>query len=452
MADEIFARWRWEGSDPEEGKLGALRIKPDGSMELNMLIDLPAPNGKPDLILGCGSEGEAFSLTGLFFDIDDDFSSVSKVYADQLLEGIELSTVDQPVFDRLWLSFRNLLEVRNTSNRTIGEEPHEPNSPYVIGIQDNVAPLHASTPRGKLNLHIGLGTSRSFTQEERLAYDQASYSVQLPSTTSLDGCLNSWFSPLRDLTSFMAQCGCAPLYVRASGPDLTDCGFQKWITVRRWWLDLEDDYTIHRSSAISNFSEEPGEFERLIKKWLDLHANLDRSLSTYFVNEWEIVPLTESRFLNAAIAAEGYHRRIHGDPEPKPNRVAAINDILKNAESAIRDWLEPRFAHIHDLTFRERISALTEHAEPHIGSDLVGKEFVRRVVDARNALVHHDKDSAEKAPSDTLRLLADTIQVVITICIADYLGLDLETCKERMSWKLNWLKSKQHLFKEDAHR
>ena len=431
MADEIFAHWRWKGSDPKEGNPGVLRIEPDGSMELNMLVNLPEPDGKPDLILGRDKSGQFFSLTGLFlygdFGFYSDSGPVTKVSVNQLLEGCELSTADEPAFDQLHLSFRNLLGVRNASNWTTVAEPDDSNPLYPTRIQENVEPLRASTERGELELHVGWGTNDSFTQGEYTVYDQASYFVQLPSTTSLDGCTSPWYRPLMDLTSFMAQRSCAPLYVRASGPDFIDRGHQDWITVRGRWFNLNDgnDDPINWREAISNFSEEPGEFERLINKWLDLHADLYRSLSTYFINEWEKVPFVETRLINAAIAAEGYHRCVHDEPKPKSKKIR--------------------------VDFRERITALAEHAEELIGNDLFGEEFVSRVVKARNALAHHDKDSAEKAPSDTLRVLADTLQAILTICIADHLGLDMKTCKERMKWKLNWLKSEQNLLKEDTN-
>ena len=454
MAEEIFAHWRWKGSDPEKGKPGVLRIEPDGSMELNMQVDLSKPDRKSHLILGRGKSGEFFSLTGrslyIDFDLHSGINSVSTVSVDQLLEGIELSEVDEPVFNRIELSFRNLLAVRNGGNFTMKKD--ESSLEYTIQSKNAIAPLHACTQRGKLCLCVECETSSSSPRGGYTVYDQVNYSVQFPSTKSWDVCVSQWYRPLMDLTSFMAQRSCGPLYVRASGPKIPDRAGQHWITVRGRWFNLNDDDAapIFWRDAISNFSEEPGEFERLINEWLDLHAKLDRSLSAYLANEWEKIPFVENRFLFAAMAAEGYHRCMHGDPEPNPKRVKAIKDILENVEPDIRDWLKPRLTHIHDATFRDRITALKQHVERHIGNDLFSEEFVGRVVDARNALTHHNKDSAKKAPSDTLRILADTVQVILTICIAEDLGLDLETCKKRMQDKLDYIRRDQYLLKEDA--
>lgn len=446
MDTEIFGHWRWSGADDHDESAGVLRTNAKGSLELEMLDELPAPDQKLDLILGRDSGGEPLSLSGLIYSQHFPHRGIKTVFAQQLLKGIALDAVDAPIFDRVVLHFQNLLAIRNASNWQTDSTHKDGQIDYRIQKAEAPAALRATTSIGELELGVGWGTSSSHKRGEYAVSDTASFHIHLPTVGSVDSCLDPWFRPLADLTSFLAQCGCAPTAVSITGPEIKHRGHPHWIEVHRRWVNADQDESIVWPDALSNFSEDDGEFERLILAWLKLHASADRSLAGYFANEWDRVTFMENRFLNAAMAVEGFHRRLYGDGVPIPERMEAIDSILTQVTPEIHGWLAPRLSHVHATSFRKRVRDLTKRAKPFIDKQLIGEDFVSLVCDARNALVHDDFENAEMVPpGGALRFLADALQAVMTFCIADEIGLDLDRCKGRMWRRLNWIESSQHL-------
>lgn len=446
MEREIFGHWRWVGSDESDEYAGVLRTTAKGSLELEILDGLPAPSDKLDLIIGRDRHNHPLSLSGLIYTARR--GVVKTVFVQQMLNGIELKSVDEPIFNRVVLRFQNLLAVRNASNWTQDATQDETGFDYKIHKAEDPPTLCASTPIGKLELGVGWGTNSSHERGEYSVSDSASFLIELPTVGSLESCIDPWFRPLMDLTSFLAQCACAPIEVSVTGPDIQRHGHPDWIEVHRRWTNIEESESIYWHDALASFSDAEGEFERVILAWLQLHETADRSLAGYFVNEWDRVTFMENRFLTAAMAAEGFHRRLHGNNEPDRERVEAVTQILDSATPEIREWLELRFAHIHATSFRKRVRDLTKLAKPLIGKELIGEDFVSRVYDTRNALVHDDEENAAKVPpGGAMRVLADTLQAVMTLNIADEIGLDLDQCQERMRRKLDWIRSSQHLLK-----
>src|SRR5437867_803377 len=108
------------------------------------------------------------------------------------------------------------------------------------------------------------------------------------------------------------------------------------------------------------------------------------------------------RFLSLAYGIESFHRRCRPQ-EVDPDHVRRLRNILESCPSEFRDWLSQKLTYSHEPTFRSRLKSLlldfgplgNIFAEPH-------REFVSRVVDARNHLTHYEAD--ERVVSDVERL------------------------------------------------
>lgn len=131
----------------------------------------------------------------------------------------------------------------------------------------------------------------------------------------------------------------------------------------------------------------------MIKRWLDLHAQLGKAANLFFDTLNSRPAYIENWFLNLAIFAEVYHRTLHDEPAlPRDQHEISVGQMLDALPAKrLRDHYEPRLEHADEQGFRSRMKHIFRRAEDAVA----GVKPWRRtglpndLIDTRNSLTHH---------------------------------------------------------------
>ena len=135
----------------------------------------------------------------------------------------------------------------------------------------------------------------------------------------------------------------------------------------------------------------------------------------------------DNHFLNAAGAAEGYHRiLVRNEVLPRSAHRERLASILDSAPRGHRTWLRETLAHSNEPTFRDRLREL--HAQSfNVVAGVVGSadDFAGPIVKLRNALTHRGKGTPKAIPPGIeMFRLTQVTRLVLESCLLLDLGLD----------------------------
>lgn len=152
------------------------------------------------------------------------------------------------------------------------------------------------------------------------------------------------------------------------------------------------------------------DLEEIYQKWSELYALCELEINFYlysflvsfkmkdvkFVENYDLI----AQFLDLVYGLESFHRKIEGNSYmPKveyaenvlPSLIQALPPDLKSSH---RDSLKSRLSYGYEFSLRKRISDLIDLLPPQelnilgIGKPKEKREFVNKIVDLRNDLVH----------------------------------------------------------------
>jgi hypothetical protein len=152
-----------------------------------------------------------------------------------------------------------------------------------------------------------------------------------------------------------------------------------------------------------------------------------------------------NRFLEAATAVEGLHRRL--DPQARrltdEEHQRLLNHVAAIEPASLGEFARARLQHAHEPTFKDRLRALagsTADAAP----GLTGRtnRWAQAVVDARNGFAHHlDKTAA--TDDELLAGLQETITWLVTAVLLLDIAVDSDSVHRWLS-RSPWYKTLQH--------
>lgn len=406
--EEIHGRWWQAGADSGEAVPGVLTID-DKRLDLKLHELMPIQNDEDLIVIGESMEHAEVTLLDATV-LRRQYTShhgggASEVSATRVLVGAHIEDPETALFDRIQIELQNMTALRNESGWK--REVEFGRDRY--GLEWTPVPkLSCTTPRGEVDLVIWMrehSVPEINTGDYRVG-EVGYFDIRLAEPMSIERSLDLWFRPLIDFTSFAAGTACAVTSVQVSGPDFQERGYPSWIDVRSNWGNNHTNDFIDFWQARFTLPDNDSDFGSLMCNWLELHEKAARPLSGFFVNEWDRTAFMENRFLTAAVALEGYHRRT--TPRAKIN-------------------------------FGARITESCHRAAPKLGC-LITPDLIERIVKGRNALVHDSEDREEHIPNGSgLRFLADVLQLVMSVCIAIDLGVDSELREYRLDRTTSWL-------------
>jgi hypothetical protein len=154
--------------------------------------------------------------------------------------------------------------------------------------------------------------------------------------------------------------------------------------------------------------------------WFELSSELDATLNLYFSTRYRPPGYVHARFLNAAQAAEVYHRRrLQGQVVTKDEHRARLKVITESVPVALVGWLKSALAFSNEKTLATRIDELVElRWDVMKGIIADRREFVRSIVGLRNYFTHWvKKDEFVPPPNSEVFLLAERLGVLVQACL-----------------------------------
>ncbi|MEM7095092.1 MAG: HEPN domain-containing protein [Actinomycetota bacterium] len=414
----IYGRWRVAGAAPKAAVIGVLTFD-RGNPELALIEPMPladdieplGPGRTSFTVVGETDRGpvslEHATAAGLE-QLESGVSGATKVRA----HGALFAAVDDPgsmPVECLRLELGNLVSLRN--ERGIQRAIPSPDE-YSLS-WERANPLSAHLDGAVVRVRVGLSERAlpPFGQGEFVLGEVGTIEVELDEAQPLSLVMDRWFRPLLDFVSFAAGVACSVDHVAVASPAASTA--REWIALKRAWIT--DDASEERHFYQTRFllPGEDAEFGDLLEAWIDLHQRLDRALHGFFINEWELGRFMETRFITAAVAIEGYHGRTTRDP---------------------------------NIGFRDRIAEVSARASRILTTrwksplaDHLGAEFAEVARDVRNRLVHAKTIGEDIPDGADLRTLADTLHLVMAMCIAEDLGVVDRLGNYNSERQANWL-------------
>ena len=155
---------------------------------------------------------------------------------------------------------------------------------------------------------------------------------------------------------------------------------------------------IHPQSFLFRASDVGDRMCEAFAAWFDITRELDAVLDLHFSTRYAERLFLETRFLNAAQAAEVYHRRrFVSEILPKVEHRARVKAVAEAAPKGLRKWAKEVLSYSNEKRFAERLHELIGR-EGGVMDPLVEDrdEFVRTVVRSgttspigRRATTHH---------------------------------------------------------------
>ncbi len=409
--EEIHGSWRQAGTTPEDAVGGVLRID-ENRIELTLHERLLIDQSRTIVVLGESMEHGLFTLLDVSViekrATSHHGSGVKSLIANRVLCGRAAEDPGTLIVDRLQFEIENLPALRNVSGLTRDIESGR--DQYTVQ-WEKIPSLTCTTPEGTVDLVLTL-------REHALPkYGAGTYSIgevgyfdiHLARPLPLIEALERWFRPLVDFASFVAGSACAATSVHCTSSGFGDeDDLPQWLEVRSNWVNQNDNEPIDFFEARFSLPDNDERFDDVLSRWLDIHQRLGRSLFGFLVNDWGRTAFMETRFITAAVALEGYHRRSHGGK----------------------------------VGFRSRIGACCGVAAPVIG-DWVNERFVDKIVKVRNGLIHDSELKDRDIPVRHLRDLADTLHLVMATCLCEELGIGPSDLHYRKTTQVaDWLSTR----------
>ena len=156
----------------------------------------------------------------------------------------------------------------------------------------------------------------------------------------------------------------------------------------------------------------------------------------------------EVRFLTLMAAFEAFHRSFLDHTEiPEDEHRQRCAEVLATAGQH-RGWIAERLAGSNEPRFKVRLSEVLEMAGEWT-LPLVGdmKQFVARVGNTRNYLVHQDPAGRRRAETDPVRLywMDRALSVSLELAIGLQLGLTTEEMRSQLRMNRRYLSTREHL-------
>jgi hypothetical protein len=127
----------------------------------------------------------------------------------------------------------------------------------------------------------------------------------------------------------------------------------------------------------------------------------------------------ENRFNNVISAAESLHRlRFPNEVMPQEKYDERIAEILSDVRKSRQKWLKYKLKYTNEPRLWDRLDALVKYAGTAFAALYDDPEpWITVVTESRNRLTHHDKDRAIDFQSGDLPFLAESVFVLVMLCM-----------------------------------
>lgn len=164
-----------------------------------------------------------------------------------------------------------------------------------------------------------------------------------------------------------------------------------------------------------------------VASWFELRASLDVAGSVLSGVLSDRFMVLENQLLNLMAFAEGYHRKLHDNPQVERHRhrqiVKAMLGTLENTNE--KQIYRQRLGHAYEQTQRVRVVALCESAATYLPPAQDWLELMpRQLVETRNHLTHLSEPSPHVLEGQNLIVAVKRFTAVVQLNLLLDLGID----------------------------
>lgn len=221
---------------------------------------------------------------------------------------------------------------------------------------------------------------------------------------------------LRNFLSFASAYAINPLSFKgATRTTEWAKGLDYEITIRRDVRRVNTNEIRHPAEALFTLRDVLSYFETCIQAWFNNAEELEPVHNLFFGTVYKRGMYLESQLLQAAHALEVLHRRkssrsVYLEEEEFQDFLSSLHQALNDhgITDGPRDSFKTKMKYMNEYSLRKRIRELLEEMNGILSEIIPDEgEFVQKLVDTRNYLVHYDKELEESRVSGTalLRLI-----------------------------------------------
>lgn len=206
-----------------------------------------------------------------------------------------------------------------------------------------------------------------------------------------------------------------------------------------------DDFDNHDSrDPLFYFYQVKKDFGSYLPKWISSYNTIKPTLNLFFSIMYGKHIHWESKFLSLAQALESFHRRTSNEPLMSEENFNLLQSELKSVcPEKYLQWLEPKFLHGNEISFRKRIQRTIEPFEDIIISHKQKKKLIDLILNTRNYLTHYDESLKDKRASGIQLInISQKVYLIIVINLLHLIGFSVEEIKEiiKSNWELSNIK------------
>jgi hypothetical protein len=443
---ELEGFW-WDAATPETQVAGRLVYSVD-DVHLQLIGALSQSwaflSGKPEeypLLLGITTDNKEVSLVECVA-VAAHFGSGApsqRIVPRTVLVGAHIPDAKNQTWERVFVSFAHLGDW--LAHESIESEPEvDDNGLAGFSIKyKRPEPLKANLPGVSIGLEVFLETVPTAGTGQAMT-PQAMFRVALDEPETLGQIMKKYVVPLQDLLTLATGRTCTTTSMTLLTPDLVAAGGGYELPVEALFrsprVGIDDDERIHPWDMLFTAHVVKDEFQDFMSRWMKLASEVEAVRSLLFGAQYVSGGL-ENKFLNAAQAAEVFHRlTFKGQELPKAKHKERMKTVLDAVPAALRVWVKDKLAYSNELTLRERFDQLFEYVAPSLDEIVANPEgFSKKVRKQRNDLTHRGRvEDASDQGLEELFLLTSAMEVLVQAALLRRLGFEpklVAQCVER---------------------
>ncbi len=192
------------------------------------------------------------------------------------------------------------------------------------------------------------------------------------------------------------------------------------------------------------FADVEGSFPKYLLNWICVSKELRSVCVLYFKSYYQRNLDLETQFLFLARALEGYHRQLYGGTylskeKYEPIAAALIKAICEqDLTESHKAKLKNAIKYGNEYSLRKRLKTICDKIERdhrEVFKELLEdpKDFISKVVETRNNLIHLDGSSTDAIPEDKLPEYIRKMRRLLRLCFLVEMGLqpdDIKTLRQ----------------------
>jgi len=423
----------WLPESPEKQVSGSLTFSPDGGATVDLMGFLAKPvrerARKFEVVLGVSSDGKDITLLDCL-EFKGSLTSklqTSSLYVSRSFVGTHFIKADDVKFKKVSVRYTYLDEWVGISG-------------FDIDILSDVISVKYRQPRpietninGDYKLSIGFaysGPTVTYLVQKEASMKQRTW---ITIESSQERCLDEYLDIIHRLQDFLTLAISEPVYplelegeTESSKMELDGHTIYEPVKVcyRQSTVPAKEAGPL-QLDMLFNFKDFFDRFSSLISRWFSSFEELQSAMDLYFGSLYNPRTYLEHKFLSIVQALESYHRlKVRRNELPEQEHNNRLKNVMDAVQMQYKEWLEEKLRYSNELTLRTRLKELL-NAYPEIVSSAADDkhEFVTKVVDTRNYLIHHDPESKSKAvDGERLSILARRLRALLEACLMTELG------------------------------